>query len=347
MGDSEPGIHQTQSPWRQVVQANRALVPLIECCAGMGSGLLVCDDGLIVTNRHVIDGATLVMVSFYDGTKAKGLVVHKHEYRDLALIRAAVKQGRCFDIACAISAAQAGDEVLAIGHPRGLAFTATRGIVSEPARQLPNGLFVQHDVAINPGNSGGPLLDAGGALVGLNTQFQLGAQGLGFAIPGDEVRTYVHEMLGLVRAGRLPYPTDDEISHTPRQMSAADVLHAAVAASGLQIVKRENRADGAMSCTLATARQATFVACDARQWFDVRWSTAEKLPQAQLRSAAFLHQLLLWQGSMFGPRFILKDGRLQLAAGRSVEGLDVAEAREMILSVADAIDKVAPLLPRG
>src|SRR4051812_41583820 len=85
------------SPWRPVVQANRDFVPLIESCAGMGSGLLISADGLIVTNRHVIDGATMAMVSFYDTTKAKALVLHKHEFRDLAIVRAAVRRNRCFD----------------------------------------------------------------------------------------------------------------------------------------------------------------------------------------------------------------------------------------------------------
>jgi hypothetical protein len=339
---------QTTSPaaapsgWRQVVQSTRGLVPLIECCSGMGSGLLISNDGLIVTNRHVIDGANMVMVTLYDGTKAKGLVVHKHEYRDLALIRAAVKQEQCFGLDGSISSAQAGDEVLAIGHPRGLTFTATRGIVSESLRQLPNGPFVQHDVAINPGNSGGPLLDSSGALVGLNTQFQLNAQGLGFAIPAAEVRAYVNSVLDMIRAGKLPYPTDQEISATPRQISAADVLHAAAAASGLTITGRDVCADGVIYA-LATAKQSIpFVAAIARQWLDIRWTATDKLNSKHLTDATFLLRLIQWQTSLFGPRFMIADDRLHLASGRSIEGLDVAEAREMLLSVAEAVDQIAP-----
>lgn len=329
------------SGWRKIVQNARGLVPLIECCSGMGSGLLISADGLIVTNRHVIEGSTLVMVTLYDGTKAKGLVLHKHEFRDLALIRAAVKQVPCFDVCGPLSAAQAGDEVLAIGHPRGLMFTATRGIVSESLRQLPNGPFVQHDVAINPGNSGGPLLDADGLLVGLNTQFQVNAQGLGFAVPASEVQGYVGSVLELIRRGKLPYPTDQEISLTPRQVSPSDVLHAAALASGLEIVKREIRADG-LVYTLSLPKQTSpVVAAIARKWFDVRWSVSGELEKPLLKDAGFLLKLLRWQTRMLGPRFLIAENRLHLGFGRPVEGLDVAEAREMILAVAEAVASIS------
>jgi hypothetical protein len=223
-------------------------------------------------------------------------------------------------------------------------FTATRGIVSESLRHLPNGPFVQHDVAINPGNSGGPLLDGAGALVGLNTQFQLNAQGIGFAVPADEVRAYVKNVRELITAGKLPYPSDAEISATPRQYSPADVLHAAVIASGLRAISREIRNDG-LVYTLCTARQnAQFVAAIVRKWFDVRWSAPEQFAARQSSDAKFLLQLIKWQTDLFGPRFLITDDRLHLGSGRSTEGLDVAEAREMILCLADAVDSIAPRL---
>src|SRR5205823_4609112 len=102
--------------------------------------------------------------------------------------------------------AQAGDDVLAIGHPRGFAFTSTRGIISATRRRLPDGEYVQTDVAINPGNSGGPLLDQQGRLVGLNTRVTVDAQGLGFAIGGEEVRAYVLYVLDLIRRRELHCP---------------------------------------------------------------------------------------------------------------------------------------------
>ncbi len=129
--------------WREVVQLRRQSVVLIECSAGVGSGLLVSLDGLIVTNRHVVDQADVFMVRFHDGSKAKAVPVHAAREprpgggprRDPA--------GELFDVERDVAGeAHAGDDVLAIGHPRGLAFTATRGIVSEPHRRLPDGEYV-------------------------------------------------------------------------------------------------------------------------------------------------------------------------------------------------------------
>jgi hypothetical protein len=335
----------TQSPWSRVIETNRPFVPLIECCAGMGSGLLISPDAMIVTNRHVIEGATMAMITFYDGTKAKALVIHKHDYRDLAMLRAAINCDKHFNVASDISTISVGEEVLAIGHPRGLTFTVTRGIVSETSRQLAFGKFVQTDVAINPGNSGGPLLDGQGRLVGLNTHCQLDAHGLGFAIPGDEVRQYVQQVHEMIIARKLPYPSDAEICAVPRQLSATEVLHAAVTSSGLRVAKGDKRKDG-IAYTLFTSSGAAFVAGVGKNWFEVRWSPSGRLNPARLNDPQFLLGLLKWQGESTGPRFLLRDDRLQLSLGRDIEGLDVAEARELILTIADAVEQIAPWLSK-
>src|SRR5439155_6450954 len=199
--------------WREIVHDCVDLVPLIECAAGIGSGLLVSRDGLVVTNRHVVEHSPLFMVKFHDGSKAKGVVVHTHGSRDLAVLRAAIRRERCFDIEAAVATeVQAGDDVLAIGHPRGLAFTSTRGIVSEPCRRLVDGEYVQTDVAINPGNSGGPLLDRFGKLVALNTQIQKDSEGLGFAIGAREVQAYALFVLDQLRRHEIHLPSDEEIA---------------------------------------------------------------------------------------------------------------------------------------
>src|SRR5690349_4982300 len=96
--------------WRKLVQTHREFVPLIECPAGVGSGLLISGDGLVVTNRHVIDGARVFMLTFYDGSKAKAVTVHTHSHRDLAIVRAAIRPDKHFDIARAVADAPlAGD----------------------------------------------------------------------------------------------------------------------------------------------------------------------------------------------------------------------------------------------
>ena len=119
-----------------------------------------------------------------------------------------------FDLSAASLAdgCEAGDEALAIGHPRGMTFTATAGIISESKRVLDDGVFVQTDVPINPGNSGGPLFDVVGKLIGINTQVMIDAQGLGFAIPAREVLEYWMDFGRTRSAGRVSIPTDKQLS---------------------------------------------------------------------------------------------------------------------------------------
>ena len=327
--------------WRKLVQTHREFVPLIECPGGVGSGLLISGDGLLVTNRHVIDSARVFMVTFYDGSKAKAVTVHTHGHRDLAIVRAAIRRDKHFDIARDVTnEPRAGDDVLAIGHPRGFAFTSTRGIVSETRRRLADGLYVQTDVAINPGNSGGPLLDQYGNLVGLNTRTQLDAQGLGFAILGEEVQDYALYVLDLIERGELRVPSDDDIAKIEKAMTPWDIANAGVQASGLR--HRLTAAAGANGHQCINVKTASgggnFAVTVGGNIFRVAGAIATGLSAKQLRDPELLIRLLGWQGELCGPTFEIAGDTLLLGYKRSVEGLDVNEAREAILRVADAMD---------
>ena len=324
--------------WRKLVQTHREFVPLIECPAGVGSGLLISGDGLVVTNRHVIDGAKVFMMTFYDGSKAKAVTVHTHSHRDLAVARAAIRRDKHFDIARAVAdEPRAGDDVLAIGHPRGFAFTSTRGIVSETRRRLADGLYVQTDVAINPGNSGGPLLDQHGNLVGINTRTQLDAQGLGFAILGQEVQDYALYVLDLIQRGEVHVPSDDDIAKIEKAMTPWDIANAGVQASGLRHRLSAN-ATGQQCLTVKTPAGGAFTVTVGGNVFRCAGAIATGLSAAQLRNPELLVRLLGWQNELCGPAFEITGDALLLGYKRSVEGLDVNEAREAILRVADAMD---------
>jgi S1-C subfamily serine protease len=324
--------------WRKLVQTHREFVPLIECPAGVGSGLLISGDGLVVTNRHVIDGAKVFMMTFYDGSKAKAVTIHTHSHRDLAIVRAAIRRDKHFDIAHAVAdEPQAGDDVLAIGHPRGFAFTSTRGIVSETRRRLADGLYVQTDVAINPGNSGGPLLDSHGNLVGINTRTQLDSQGLGFAILGQEVQDYALYVIDLIQRGEVHVPSDDDIAKIEKAMTPWDIASAGVQASGLRHRLSAN-ATGQQCLTVKTAAGGVFTVTVGGNVFRVAGAMVSGLKPAQLRNPELLVRLLGWQNELCGPAFEITGDTLLLGYKRSVEGLDVNEAREAILRVADAMD---------
>ncbi len=347
--DETPAAAASRPPdaagWREVVRLRRQSVVLLECSAGVGSGLLVSLDGLVVTNRHVVEQADVFMLRFHDGSKAKAVPVHTHGSRDLAVVRAAIRRDTCFDVGRHVAAeVHAGDDVIAIGHPRGLAFTATRGIVSEPHRRLPDGEYVQTDVAINPGNSGGPLLDRDGMLVGLNTSMRSDAEGLGFAIGAADVRAYVLFVIDQIRRRALRSPTDEEIAATVQRMTPADVVHAAAQASGLS--QRRARAavtgdsgDRPSAVLLQSPTGCSFqVSVSDGGTFQVCGCVAAGLTDKQLRDPKLLFQLLKWQGGLCGPCFNITGDGIYLGFRRGVEGMDVAEARDAILRVSEGLD---------
>ena len=165
----------------------------------LGSGVLVDAGGLVVTNNHVIEGATEVKVSLADKREFEAEIVLKDSRSDLAVLRLKAQSERFPAIDFADSdALQVGDLVLAIGNPFAVGQTVTHGIVSAVARTqigiTDYQFFIQTDAAINPGNSGGALVDMSGKLVGINTAIfsrSGGSQGIGFAIPANMVRVVV------------------------------------------------------------------------------------------------------------------------------------------------------------
>ena len=332
--------------WREIVRDVRELVPLIECAAGVGSGLLVSRDGLVVTNRHVVERSQLFMLRFYDGSKAKAVLVHTHGSRDLAVLRAAIRRERCFDIEHNVAdSVEAGDDVLAIGQPRGFAFTSTRGIISEPHRRLADGEYVQTDVAINPGNSGGPLLDRFGKLVALNTQIQRDSEGLGFAIGGKEVQAYVLFVLDQLRRHEIHLPSDEEIAAAEHSLSPWDIAVAAVNASALHNHPSQT-GHGQPCLNVQTPGGLPFTVYVGGNLFVVGGCVASHLSDKQLRDPDLLLQLLKWQNELCGPNFEISGDGLFLGFRRSVQGLDVNEAREAILRVSDALEALSEPLRR-
>jgi len=157
----------------------------------MGSGFVISEDGYIITNHHVIDGADEIVVRFSDRREFTATVVGKDRRSDLALLKIEADNLPTLKLA-APDQLKVGEWVLAIGSPFGLDYSASVGIVSAIGRSIPTERgenyvpFIQTDVAINPGNSGGPLFNLDGEVVGINSQIYSrsgGSIGLSFAIP--------------------------------------------------------------------------------------------------------------------------------------------------------------------
>jgi putative serine protease PepD len=176
----------------------------------LGTGFVYDSRGDIVTNQHVVSGATSVTVKFMDGTTAKGTVVGSDPSTDLAVVRVNVAASKLKPLSLADSSnLSVGDGVVAIGNPFGLDGTVTTGIVSALNRQItapddtPIEGAIQTDAAINHGNSGGPLLNLAGKVIGVTSQIQSdsgGNDGVGFAVPSNTVRTIVSQLIGSGKA---------------------------------------------------------------------------------------------------------------------------------------------------
>lgn len=207
-GDDEDG-----SPFRHFFQFGPGGMPEPGPAHGVGSGFIIGTNGDIVTNRHVVQGATKVTVTMNDGKEYTARVVGKDAQTDVAVVRlekppANLTVARLGDS----EKLEVGEWVVAVGSPLGLEQTVTAGIISgkgRPGRHVQmSGKrvrgYIQTDAKINPGNSGGPLVNLEGEVVGVNTLIQVGAGGAyGFAIPVNEVRRVAQL---LIKEGRVRYP---------------------------------------------------------------------------------------------------------------------------------------------
>jgi putative serine protease PepD len=166
-----------------------------------GSGVIISDDGLILTNAHVIQSAGEITVRFFDGETAEATLVGSFPDDDVALVQAEGVSDLVPATLGESSELQVGDEVVAIGNALDLTGqpTVTRGIVSALGREIDGqGVtlqdLIQTDAAINPGNSGGPLVAADGTVVGINTAIIDGSQNIGFAIAIDAIEPLIDDI---------------------------------------------------------------------------------------------------------------------------------------------------------
>lgn len=234
--------------------------------SGEGSGIILTADGLILTNNHVVEGATAIEVRFNDGTTATAQVVGTTVTDDLAVLKADGVSGLTPAVLGSSSDLAVGQPVVAIGSPLGLSATVTSGIVSALNRPVRTASSepsasgqsqdtvinaVQTDAAINPGNSGGALVDMSGAVIGINSAIaslsssadgsQAGSIGVGFAIPIDQAKRIAQEIIDTGKAshavlGASVSDATDRSSQIPTGAEIAQITPGGGAeAAGLQV----------------------------------------------------------------------------------------------------------------
>ena len=216
----------------QFAVPNMPNIPDEQRSEGLGSGVIVSPEGYILTNNHVVDGATDVQVILSDRREFKARVIGRDDKTDVAVVK--IDAGNLPAVTIGDSdKVEVGDYALAIGNPFGVGQTVTLGIVSATHRGLGNEIeeqedFIQTDAAINPGNSGGALVNDRGELIGINTAIiahgSEGNQGIGFAVPVNLARNVMDQIMknGKVTRARLGILPQDVTPTIARQFGVKD-----------------------------------------------------------------------------------------------------------------------------
>jgi S1-C subfamily serine protease len=258
-----PGVAVITATETKKVAGSFFTPPQTEKVQSLGSGFVIDKLGDIVTNDHVVAGASGIRVGFGSGSTYPAKVVGADPGSDLAVVHVAAPSSALHPLSFdSSSGAVAGDPVYAIGNPFGLDRTMTAGIVSATGRdiQAPNGLTIpnaiQTDAPINHGNSGGPLLDAAGHVVGVNAQIEGGTVdanvGVGFAIPSDTVRTVAQQ---LISKGKVEHAyIGVQVETIPQGLSK---LVKGVPSSGVTIAKITSGSPAAKAGLKAATHQVT------------------------------------------------------------------------------------------
>ena len=161
---------------------------------GQGSGAIIDIQGYIVTNLHVINGASTIKVVTYSDKMYNAMIIGDDSATDIAVLKIEDTNLKALDFGDS-GGVKVGERVIAAGNPAGLAFTVTEGIVSAFRTGQNNIKYIQTDVPINPGNSGGPLINTKGEIIGINNFKVGGFEGLGFAISSNNVRSVVNKII--------------------------------------------------------------------------------------------------------------------------------------------------------
>lgn len=318
---------------REVIADHRGSVALIETPTNLGAGLVISHDGLVVTNAHVVKTNTTFSVTLGNGQTTLAVRLHQHPRLDLAVLKLRETPADFFDLVTGCEHdVDCGDDVIALGHPRGLRFTSTKGIISSPFRTLEDGnTYVQTDVAINPGNSGGPLLTVSGKLVGLNTLVFENAQGLGFAVPASAVVDYIKSVRHLLKTGEISDPNPADFEHRP--LSLEETIEAAL--SSLQLTFERSDTDNRQRWFVQMDDCAPWISVDDESiWIATQITT---LVGSELENPYLLLHLLRRHWLEPVAFFVSMGGDgdvfLNVGTGRPTDGLDVCEVTFLLSEV--------------
>lgn len=198
---SNPGALRQERTVRDLVQTLGEAVVQVRTPSGLGSGFFLNEEGYLITNFHVIEGETQISIEVYHNTGGQldrksykqVRIIAMNKFSDLALLKVEDKEAPKFSWVMLgdTRPLDVGERVFAIGSPLGLERTVTEGILSTKNRQMQGDIYLQTTTQINPGNSGGPLFNLRGEVIGVTNMKIAFGEGLGFAIPVEEVKNFL------------------------------------------------------------------------------------------------------------------------------------------------------------
>lgn len=281
----------------EIVRTVMPAVVTIETDVAAGTGFFV-GPGIVLTNKHVVNGGTSMRVRFSNGQASPAYVTSTASDGDLALVRVEVPPSQSSVVMGSAKGVQIGEEVLAIGSPLGLLqSTVTRGIVSA-IRSVGGLMYVQTDAAINPGNSGGPLVDKYGRVIGITTSKVTPAESLGFALAIDHAKRLLQGQISVVLQDSGPSERNAALEATfnPSAKSDTDVARQRGAEQFETTVRAlAQRADAVDTqwrrYRAACGGQNGSGASDGREWFGI-WADKTSGSDAGSACAGFRHDMI-------------------------------------------------------
>jgi len=199
----ESKLGQEQQDFSFIVEQTLPSVVSINTVRGKGSGIIIHDDGYVVTNYHVVEETAHLSATTSDRQEHDVSIVGYDEATDIALLKFNDNSKHKAIAVRDSTTVKAGEKAFVFGNPLGLDFSVTEGLVSSAKRIGQGGIpYIQTDARINPGNSGGPLVDVQGNMIGMNTLKVTGVEGLGFALPSNLVMNIADRMMKEEKAGR-------------------------------------------------------------------------------------------------------------------------------------------------
>ena len=326
--------------WADVVKKTMPGVPVILTPTGSGSGIVVREDGLILTNKHVVSDGKVARLRFKNG-EYPAVVIKESEKFDLAILKTygspeELKSIFVFDTA----EADSGSEILVLGHPRGFEQTVTRGIISAyrdlKVLDMPSQRYLQVDAAINGGNSGGPIINKHGKAVGVSTFVWRDNESLGFGVPAVSAQQFLDQTFEEVDSVVIKMPTEKDVASLgfdpdPLKSLQAYFVELPLKVDELDREKCDSKNHYSWKLKTPTSEDIIVDYIDPNEDMPLgklvfTLTVVPEPSQTFLRSVHVLQSLLTYNATTNRAKFAIDDsGRVDLIISRNAEGLDPVE----------------------